>query len=120
MSSMEGAVHIKVATGDTYSKYNITLAETEIAQISIALKDSFKAEMATLVKGIVDWVLTGLNERMQSIEKENTSLKKENADQKLESAAEFAEQHSKRNRLRVSGIDETVRKNTVFWKWLEI
>ena len=48
----------------SYSKYNITLAETEIAQISIALKDSFKAEMATLVKGFVDWVLTGLNERM--------------------------------------------------------
>ena len=55
MSSTEGVVHIKVTTGDSsYSKYNITLAETEIAQISIALKESFKAEMATLVKGIVD------------------------------------------------------------------
>ena len=55
MSSTEEAVHIKVTTGDSsYSKYNITLAETEIAQIYIASKESFKAGMATLVKGIVD------------------------------------------------------------------
>ena len=119
---MEGATGGPLSdSDDSHSKYNITLREADIAQISMALKESFRdelrAEMATLVKGIVDGVLTGVNEKMQSMEKEVKSLKKENASlkfrvQKLESAAEVAEQYSRRNCLRVSGIGETVTENT--------
>ena len=119
---MEGATGGPLSdSDDSHSKYNITLREADIAQISMALKESFRdelrVEMATLVKGIVDGVLIGVNEKTQSMEKEVKSLKKENASlkfrvQKLESAAEVAEQYSRRNCLRVSGIGETVRENT--------
>ena len=78
---MEGATGGPLSDSDgSHSKYNITLREADIAQISMVLKESFRdelrAEMATLVKGIVDGVLTGVNEKMQSMEKEVKSLKK--------------------------------------------
>ena len=109
------------ASDGSHSKYNITLREADIAQISLALKDSFRdefrTELSTLVTSIVDGVLSGINTKMQTMEDQITNLKKENSTlnsrvQKLESAAEAAEQYSRRNCLRVSGIGENTFENT--------
>ena len=103
------------------TKYSITLREADIAQISMALKESFRGdlhtEMATLVKSIVDGVLTGINNQMKTMETDITNLKKENSSLKakvvkLELAAENAEQNSRRNCVRVSGVGENTTEDT--------
>ena len=123
---MEGATGGPILDSDgSQTKYSITLREADIAQISMALKESFRGdlntematEMASLVKSIVDGVLTGINKKMQTMEEDITNLKKENSCLmakvlKLESAAETAEQYSRRNCLRVSGIGEHTTEDT--------
>ena len=123
---MEGATGGPILDSDgSQTKYSITLREADIAQISMALKESFRGdlhtematEMASLVKSIVDGVLTGINKKMQTMEEDITNLKKENSCLmakvlKLQSAAETAEQYSRRNCLRVSGIVEHATEDT--------
>lgn len=90
---------------------NITLKESALKGISLLLKESFhgdlrdemRFEMSIMIKGIVDGVLMGLNERIEALnvkidylKTENKSLKRDNEAlksrvTKLESAAEAAE-----------------------------
>ena len=106
---------------DQQSNLNITLREADILQISNVLKESFRGdlrlELSDMVKTIVDGVLSGLKEKIQTVERENTALKQENTDLrarivKLESAAEASEQYSRRNCLRVSGVPEVENEIT--------
>ena len=94
---------------------NITLRDADIARISEVLKGSFRGElrdeMSEMIKTIVDGVVSGLRDQIQSISEENVALRRENESlkirvQKLESAADNAEQYSRRNCLRVSGVRE--------------
>lgn len=100
---------------------NITLRDADIARISGVLKASFRGElrgeMSDMIKTIVDGVVSGLREQIQSISEENMALRRENESlktrvQKLESAADNAEQYSRRNCLRISGIRENANENT--------
>ena len=61
--------------------------------------------------------MSGLREQIQSISEENMALRRENESlkmrvQKLESASDNAEQYSRRNCLRVSGVRENSNENT--------
>ena len=103
------------------SNLNITLREADIVQISSVMKESFRedlrSEMSEMIKSIVDGVISGLYEKIHTIERENSALKQENTSlrsriEKLESAAEAAEQYSRRNCLRVSGIPEVENEVT--------
>ena len=100
---------------------NITLRDADIARISEVLKGSFRGElrdeMSEMIKTIVDGVVSGLRDQIQSISEENMALRRENESlkirvQKLESAADNAEQYSRRNCLRVSGVRENGNENT--------
>ena len=100
---------------------NITLRDADIARISEVLKGSFRGElrgeMSEMIKTILDGVVSGLREQIQAISEENVSLRRENESlktrvQKLESAADNAEQYSRRNCLRISGVMENTNENT--------
>lgn len=119
----DNAVGSASETGDTghQSNLNITLRQADIVQISSVLKESFReelrSELSEMIKSIVDGVISGLNEKINTIERENSALKQENTSlksriEKLESAAEAAEQYSRRNCLRVSGIPEVENEVT--------
>lgn len=97
---------------------NITFREGDIARISEVLMDSFRnelrGEMSDMIQNIISGVLSGL---ILSLTEENLCLKSENDSlktrvQKLESAADVAKQYSRRNCLRVSGMNETTNENT--------
>ena len=104
---------------------NVTLGDAHMSQIANVLKDSFtadmrdiiKAELSVMVKGITEGVLSGLNEKVQKLESDNVKLRSENAElksrvEKLEGAVEQAEQYSRRNLLRMSGIPEDPNEST--------
>ena len=74
---------------------------------------------------IISGVLEGLNKKLDDLEKQNDDLRKENQDMrgikenkdlqkrvtKLESAVDAAEQYSRRNCLRISGMKEGAFEN---------
>lgn len=68
MTDMEVAVGVEVVEPALSIKLDV--------QISNDLKEQFRAEISEMVKGIVHGVLSGLNEKIQSIVRENTALKK--------------------------------------------
>ena len=81
------------------------------------LKDTFRSEIVGLVDNIVHGVITGLRERITTLESSNKNL--QDANDKLtarvaalEAQADQAEQYSRRNCLRISGIPETTGENT--------
>lgn len=93
----------------------IVLSSEDITAIAGVLKDTFQSEMLTprpatnidaTIQAIVDGVLAGLNQKIQKLEKENEELRTRVC--KLERDADTAEQYSRRNCLRISGIPETV------------
>ena len=122
----EEATAMEDATGgapepEPEPKVNITLRESDILQISSVLKTTFKdeirGELTKTVKDIVDGVLLGLSQKIKSLTDENENLRKENTDlkarvDKMETAAEVAEQYSRRNCIRISGIPEDENEKT--------
>lgn len=112
------------------------LSLTELHQIAAILRDSLNSDMKETVKDtikeqlpdmandIVSKVITGLNERISRLETENErldkdikSLRKENKTLKttvckLEKAVDAGEQYSRRNSLRMSGVEESNTENT--------
>ena len=97
-----------------------TTFQPQILQIT---KDSFKSQISDLVTSVVSGVLEGLNKKLDDLEKQNDDLRKENQDiikenkdlqkrvTKLESAVDAAEQYSRRNCLRISGMKEGAFEN---------
>ena len=86
-------------------------------KLSELLKDTFRAEIVGLVDTIVKGVVTGLQDRIESLEKSNKNLQKTNdlltaRVTLLEAQADQAEQYSRRNCLRISGVPETPDENT--------
>ena len=121
---------------DTETGASNKLSLPELHQIAAILRDSLNSDMKETVKDtikeqlpdmandIVSKVITGLNERIVKLETENDrldkdikSLKKENKSlkttvAKLEKAVDAGEQYSRRNSLRMSGVEESNTENT--------
>ena len=99
-----------------------TLRDEDLQKIASYMKESFNTQVAEitqaslqqsvseLVNSIVSGVLSGLNSRIASLENENRQLQQRI--QQMETAADNAEQYSRRNCLRISGIQETDAENT--------
>ena len=87
------------------SPTQITLSEDNLAQISVYLRSSFENELPTLVSSIVEGVVNSLSEKIKQLSDENAQLKRRV--EELETKVDRAEQYSRRNCLRLSGIPET-------------
>ena len=96
---------------------HITIPHSEMAKLADMLKETFRGEILGMVDSVVDGVLKGLFDRISSLEKVNQDLVKENKVlvervESLERQADQAEQYSRRNCLRVSGLKEEENENT--------
>ena len=94
----------------------ITIPPSEMLKLSELLKGAFRTEIVSLVNNIAKGVLKGLKERITSLES-NKDLQDTNKSLAarvavLESQADQAEQYSRRNCLRISGVTETPGENT--------
>ena len=106
-------IHAVLPAGPT-----ITIPPSEMLKLSELLKDTFHTEIVGIVDNIVKDVITGLQERITSLEKSNKDLQDTNDSLTarvtfLEAQADQAEQYSRRNCLRISGVPETPDDNTV-------
>ena len=95
----------------------ITIPPSEMLKLSALLQDTFRSEIVGLVDNIVKGVITGLQERITSLENSNKDLQVTNASLTarvalLEAQADQAEQYSRRNCLRISGVPEKTEENT--------
>ena len=75
-----------------------------MAQISGHLKSSFEDELPTLVRSIVEGVVSTLSQNITLLSNENA--KQRQCIEELEIGADRAEQYRRRNCLRLSGIPE--------------
>ena len=103
---------------------HIIIPDSEMKKLSIMLQDTFRGEIENLVQSVVNGVLKGLNDKIDTMEKDITELHKQNSDLvtqnvaltervvKLEKAVDQAEQYSRRNNLRISGYVEDNNENT--------
>ena len=73
-------------------------------------QESLKFQVSDLVKSIVEDVLEGLQGKVKTLESENAELRQQI--QRLEATIYLAEQYSRRNCLRISGVPETAHENT--------
>lgn len=104
-------------TTDPKTTRHLTIPPSEMLKISEMLKETFRGEIVEMVDSIVKGVLSGLNERISSLEKENIELKQQNAALSsrilsLEKAVDQGEQYSRRNCLRITGVPEEATENT--------
>ena len=88
---------------------HIVIPPTEMLKISEILKETFRSEKVTMVDSVVAGVQKGLQERITSLEISNEALVQENKSlvtrlDVLEKRVDQAEQYSRRNCLRISGI----------------
>lgn len=96
---------------------HITIPPSEMLKISEMLQVTFRGEIVHMVDSVVQGVLKGLQDQINSLEKTNLELQKENKSlvarvTVLESQADQAEQYSRRNCLRISGVQEEANENT--------
>lgn len=99
------------------SASHIMIPPAEMAKIAEMLKSTFRGEIVTMVNSIVQGVLKGLQDQVTCLQKANLDLQNENKSLKsrvttLESQIDQAEQYSRRNCLRISGIQESNNENT--------
>ena len=101
---------------------HVTLSDTHLQKISVLMQasfqpqmaqiiqESFKSQVSDLVSSIVQGVLQGLQTKVATLENENADLKNRVAT--LETALDNAEQYSRRNCLKISGVPETTELGT--------
>lgn len=105
-----------MATSES-TESHILIPPSEMAKLSEMLKSTFRQEIVGLVNEVVEGVLSGLRNQISSLETSNRELKEENTVlrtrvETLEQKVDKAEQYSRRNCLRISGLDETALENT--------
>ena len=93
------------------------IPESEMLKLSEMLKTTFKSEIVGLVNCIVEGVVDGLQEQVKKLETTNAQLVEENEllharIVTLERKLDQGEQYSRRNCLRISGIEEKPFENT--------
>lgn len=96
---------------------NIQLSDEQITKISDVLKTTFDGQISAMVTSIVSGVLGGLEEKVKHLEDENANLRTrveelENSVAFIDSQRDKAEQYSRRNCLRISGIPESPSEST--------
>jgi len=95
----------------------LTLSEDAIQKISDTLVATFRTHIESIVENVVSSVMSKFNSKLEALEQANTLLITENSDLKanisrLESKLDDQEQYSRRNLVRVSGIQENQSENT--------
>ena len=108
--------------GSTEEVATLTFQEAHLEKIAALMKESFQPQLSQIVQdsvqmqvtpivnSIVEGVLAGLTDRLRFLEAENRELTRKVA--RLEAAADEAEQYSRRNCLRVSGVPESPNEDT--------
>ena len=96
---------------------SIVIPDSEMLKLSSMLQDTFRGQIVGLVNDIVQGVLDGLHEQVSKFEETNKQLTEENGllrqrIETLERKVDQAEQYSRRNCLRISGVEETALENT--------
>lgn len=104
----------RTLSGDcsTSEKMEITLDDSQIEKIVNVLQGSLESKLTDMISAIVNNVLDGVNSKMSTIHDENKVLKDrveqlEKKIEQLEKQGDTANQYSRRNCLRVSGIKES-------------
>ena len=102
---------------DVNPSQEATVPPSELMKISEMLQTTFRGEIVAMVDTVVQGVLKGLREQVTSLQKSNLDLQNENKSLAsrvgaLESQVNQAEQYSRRNCLRISGIQESSNENT--------
>ena len=87
--------------------------EEYLFKISEILRSSFESQISIIVANVVEGVLTGLNSNIEGLENENKVLQTnvldlEKKPDKANDRQDKADQYSRRNNLRLSGITEKV------------
>ena len=103
-ATSEVSTHLTLQQSDIQNIASL-MKDSFVPQINQMIIDSFEQQVTNLVSSIVEGVLAGLNLQVASPEKENQDLKTKVL--KLEEAVDSAEQYSRRNCLRITGIQET-------------
>ena len=96
----------------------ITLTSEHLEFVSSQLSTYFKADMSTMIEELINKLVPVLIQsthaelvnRIESVESENSTLRERV--QQLELEADRAQQYSRRNCLRVSGLPEAQSENT--------
>ena len=93
---------------------NITLSQADISNIASVLDSTFEtkveSQLESMVKKIISGVIDGFRDEIATLRNENKQLK--TRVDRLELAADTAEQYSRRNCLRISGIPESDTEDT--------
>ena len=90
---------------------NIKVAAHTVTHLpNYILADTFKPQMKEIIRPIVDGVLQGLKDTVETLQKENLDLK--SMVEKLEAKLDAAEQYSSRNCLRIAGVQENTTEDT--------
>ena len=97
------STHLTIQQSDIQNIASL-MKDSFAPQINQMIIDSFEQQVTNLVSSIVEGVLAGLKLQVASLEKENQDLKTRAL--KLEEAVDSAEQYSRRNCLRITGIQE--------------
>ncbi|XP_052285650.1 uncharacterized protein LOC127881623 [Dreissena polymorpha] len=108
---------IMETAGNTSAVNSLSLSDTDLEKIALVLKSAFQDDILSLIKPVVDGVVQGLQSRLDLLSHENATLKQENEDLRLrvnslENMIDDAEQYSRRNCLRLTGIPETEGEST--------
>ena len=74
------------------------------------MTNAIRIQLPNTVKSIVESVLTGLNTKSTELQQENNSLRERVSI--LERIADTAEQYSRRNCLRISGVPAQTEEDT--------
>ena len=114
---MESEPSPNTTQSTTASASHITIPPSEMQKIAEMLKATFQGEIVSIVDSVVKGVLSGLQDRISSLEKSNSELINENRSlitriTALEAQADQAEQYSRRNCLRISGVKEETNEST--------
>lgn len=88
----------------------ISLKDTDIQTVAGILRETFAPQLTKIVKTFVSGVFQCLNLTVQSLAKENRGL--EARVELLEAKVDAAEQHSRRNCLRIADVPENTYENT--------
>lgn len=96
---------------------HVNFREEDLCKISDLLKSSFESQFSSIVTNIVDGVLQGLNSKIEALEHENKELRGrvsdlENRLEKVDEKQDKADQYSRRNNVRLSGIAESDEEST--------
>lgn len=106
-----GEVATQVTLSDTDLQKMATFIQQSFQpQVAQVIQESFKGQVSELVSSIVEGVLQGLQSKVASLEKENTELKQRVG--ALETALDNAEQYSRRNCLKITGVPESIEGST--------